>query len=120
MMNQDIIIAEDTNEKVVFHFAVFYELLKECISKYGNISLEQAEQLVRNAGLFHQEINSVADITYFSHESSFHWAMIVLYGNEYWHTHPKYATLPTDYNAWETAFLARYKLTDLYEFTDKK
>lgn len=39
-MNRDIIIAEDKKEKVVFYFAVFCELLKECMAKYGNISLE--------------------------------------------------------------------------------
>ncbi|WP_280216306.1 hypothetical protein [Bacteroides fragilis] len=119
-MNRDIIIAEDKKEKVIFYFAVFCELLKECIAKYGNISLEQAEQLVRNAKFLHQEINNVADVTYFSHERSFHWAMIILYGEKYWYAHPQYATIPLNYNTWETAFLARYQLTDYYEFIDKE
>ena len=120
-MNRDIIIAEDEKEKVIFHFAVFCELLKECMAKYGNIHMEQAEQLVKSASFsLFREANCFSGITFFSHERSFHWAMIILYGNNYWHTHPEYVEIPKDYDAWETTFLARYHLEDCYEFENKE
>lgn len=46
--------------------------------------------------------------------------MIILYGNNYWHTHPEYVAIPKDYDAWETTFLARYHLEDCYEFENKE
>ncbi len=120
-MSRDIIIVEDEKEKVVFHFAIFCEQLKECIAKYGNIHMEQAELLVKRASFFiFRDINCFTGVVYFSHERSFHWAMIILYGNNYWHTHPEYATNPKDYDAWETMFLARYHLSDCYEFETKE
>ena len=35
-MDKDIIVAEDEDVKIIFHFKVFCELLKECMSIYGN------------------------------------------------------------------------------------
>lgn len=39
-MNKDIIVAEDDDVKIIFYFKVFCELLKECISIYGNTTME--------------------------------------------------------------------------------
>ena len=119
-MNQDVIIVEDEKEKVVFYFSVFCELLKECIAKYGNMPFDKAEQLVDNAAFLQPEISSVVDIVFFSHESAFHWAMIILYGDNYWQTHLEYAIIPDDYDAFETEIFARYHLEDCYDFIDKR
>ena len=47
-MDKDIIVAEDEDVKIIFHFKVFCELLKECMSIYGNTTIENAQQLVKN------------------------------------------------------------------------
>ena len=38
-MDKDIIVAEDEDVKIIFHFKVFCELLKECMSIYGNTTI---------------------------------------------------------------------------------
>ena len=48
-MNKDIIVTEDEDVKIIFHFKVFCELLKECIIyiwKYYHY--ENALQLVKD------------------------------------------------------------------------
>lgn len=47
-MNKDIIVVEDEKEIAIFHYKAFCELLVECISIYGNTTIENAQQLVKN------------------------------------------------------------------------
>lgn len=56
-MDKDIIVAEDEDVKIIFHFKVFCELLKECMSIYGNTTIENAQQLVRNFHPLQQPIS---------------------------------------------------------------
>lgn len=86
-MDKDIIVAEDEDVKIIFHFKVFCELLKECMSIYGNTTIENAQQLVRNFHPLQQPISTTDDIVFFSHENIYHWAMLALYGETYWLIH---------------------------------
>ena len=88
-MNKDIIVAEDEDVKIIFHFKVFCELLKKCISIYGNTTIENAQQVVKDFHPLQQPINTTDDIVFFSHENIYHWAMLALYGETYWFTHPE-------------------------------
>lgn len=118
-INKDIIIVEDEVEKTIFHFKVFCELLKECIAKYGNVAMDEAERLV---GSFHPlqiPIKTTIEVVFFSHESIYHWAMLALYGKMYWIKHPECKEFPNDYEEWIESALARYSLTSCYEFIDK-
>lgn len=83
-MNKDIIVVEDEDVKIIFHFKVFCELLKECISTYGNTTIENAQQLVKDFHPLQQPINTTDDVVFFSHEHIYHWAMLALYGEMYW------------------------------------
>lgn len=115
-MDKDIIVAEDEDVKIIFHFKVFCELLKECISIYGNTTIENARQLVKNFHPLQQPISTTDDIVFFSHENIYHWAMIALYGETYWLTHPEYEKLPDSYEKWVENALSRHSLDDCYEF----
>ena len=101
-MDKDIIVAEDEDVKIIFHFKVFCELLKECMSIYGNTTIENAQQLV-----------------FFSHENIYHWAMLALYGETYWLIHPECEKLPDSYEKWVENALSRHSLDDCYEFMSK-
>ena len=68
-MDKDIIVAEDEDVKIIFHFKVFCELLKECMSIYGNTTIENAQQLVKNFHPLQQPISTTDDIVFFSHET---------------------------------------------------
>lgn len=46
-MDKDIIVAEDEDVKIIFHFKVFCELLKECMSIYGNTTIENANNWLK-------------------------------------------------------------------------
>ncbi|MFK2276533.1 hypothetical protein ACIXO6_09215 [Bacteroides fragilis] len=65
-MDKDIIVAEDEDVKIIFHFKVFCELLKECMSIYGNTTIENAQQLVKNFHPLQQPISTTDDIVSFS------------------------------------------------------
>ena len=118
-MNKDIIVAEDEDVKIIFHFKVFCELLKECISIYGNTTIENAQQLVKDFHPLQQPINTTDDVVFFSHENIYHWAMLALYGETYWFTHPECEKLPDSYEKWIESALAQYSLDDCYEFISK-
>ena len=72
-MNKDIIVTEDEDVKIIFHFKVFCELLKECISIYGNTTIENALQLVKDFHPLQQPISTTDDVVFFSHENIYHW-----------------------------------------------
>ena len=57
-MDKDIIVAEDEDVKIIFHFKVFCKLLKECMSIYGNTTIENAQQLVKNFHPLQQPIEN--------------------------------------------------------------
>lgn len=118
-MNKDIIVVEDEDVKIIFHFKVFCELLKECISTYGNTTIENAQQLVKDFHPLQQPINTTDDVVFFSHEHIYHWAMLALYGEMYWLAHPEYEKLPDSYEKWIESALARYALNDCCEFISK-
>lgn len=118
-MNKDIIVAEDDDVKIIFYFKVFCELLKECISIYGDTTIENAQQLVKDFHPLQLPISTTDDIVFFSHEPVYHWAMLALYGERYWLTHPKCEKFPDNYNDWMENALSRYELNDCYEFINK-
>lgn len=82
-MNKDIIVAEDDDVKIIFYFKVFCELLKECISIYGDTTIENAQQLVKDFHPLQLPISTTDDIVFFSHEPVYHWAMLAIYGERY-------------------------------------
>ena len=51
--------------------------------------------------------------------SIYHWAMLALYGETYWFTHPECEKLPDSYEKWIESALAQYSLDDCYEFISK-
>ena len=118
-MNKDIIVAENENEKIIFHYKVFCELLAECISIYGNTTIEKAQQLVKDFYPIQQPIEDAFDILFFSHAHIFHWAMLARYGEMYWLGHREREEFPDSYEEWLDNALARYGLDDFYEFIDK-
>ena len=111
-MNKDIIVAEDEDVKIIFHFKVFCELLNECISTYGNTTIENAQQLVKDFHPLQQPINTTDDVVFFSHENIYHWAMLARYGEMYWLAHSECEKLPDSYEKWIESALARYALDD--------
>ena len=118
-MDKDIIVAEDEDVKIIFHFKVFCKLLKECMSIYGNTTIENAQQLVKNFHPLQQPISTTDDIVFFSHENIYHWAMLALYGETYWLIHPECEILPDSYEKWVENALSRHSLDDCYEFMSK-
>ena len=108
-MDKDIIVAEDEDVKIIFHFKVFCKLLKECMSIYGNTTIENAQQLVKNFHPLQQPISTTDDIVFFSHENIYHWAMLALYGETYWLIHPECEKLPDSYEKWvENCFISAF------------
>lgn len=119
-MNKDIIVVEDEKEKVIFHYKVFCELLAECISIFGNTTIENAQLLAKDFYPIRQPIETTLGVCFFSHEHIYHWAMLARYGEMYWLGHPEREEFPDSYEEWLDNALARYGLDDFYEFIEKQ
>lgn len=74
-MRKDGLVFGDKNEQVIFNFSSFCEILKGCISKYCNVSVQEANDSVDRCELFKSPIKNINDVYFFSHEHPFHWGM---------------------------------------------
>lgn len=119
-MNKDIIVVEDEKEIAIFHYKAFCELLVECISIYGNTTIENAQQLVKNFYPIQHPIESTIAASIFAHEPFYYWAMLARYGEMYWLGHPEREEIPDSYQEWLDNALARYGLDEFYDFIDKQ
>lgn len=108
---------DETNEKVVFNYYTFREILKGCIVHYGNTDLTSAEKSIAQWHALKVPIESVDHVYFFSHEHPYHWAMICLHGEGYWQRYPGLEKIPTDFNQWEDNFVTQHNLCKtIFEF----
>ncbi|NQY04994.1 MAG: hypothetical protein HRT68_02030 [Flavobacteriaceae bacterium] len=110
---------EDNTEGIIFNHYSFCELIKHIMVKYGGILYQEADQKVKNSFLCNVPESS-DDISFFSHDLEFHWAMLVLHGNLYW-----LKGIPSDYNGfkqeyltWEAKIKTEYSLKESYNYYD--
>lgn len=105
LMSKDGLVFSDKEERIIFNYYSFREILKGCIVHYCDISANKASDLVENAKLFESPLANVNDVYFFSHEHPFHWAMICCLGNSYWEKNPSLAVIPETYDDWERDFI---------------
>ncbi|MGG6230002.1 hypothetical protein [Tenacibaculum sp. SDUM215027] len=103
---------ETTQEEVVFNLYTFCEILKGCINKYCNTSMEEATKSVEDCKTFKSPISSTNDVYFFSHEHPYHWAMICYYGDMYWKNKPELVQIPESYDNWETNYIKENNLKE--------
>lgn len=90
---------ECDKDSVIFNHYSFCEIIKHIMVKYGDHSYELANIKVTESWLM-KVPNSIRDIYYLSHELTYHWAMIMAYGDLYWSK----KGIPSNYNDFSDEF----------------
>jgi hypothetical protein len=117
-LNDDLIIFEDEKTKIIFHPNTFFQLLKGIIIKYVKKNELEAENLILNHYYYKDYIlnrNSCNAYLLLDHDSLFHYAMIIVYGENYWVDKPQLLTISTEqYSCWEKEFIESNNLKSNY------
>ena len=108
---QDNLIFYDENglHPIIFHRKTWLFILKGILTHYLNHSEHQAESMI-----CHSSICSINGLDYYSammigHETVYHWAMILAYGEQYWHL-GYCPDLPDDYEIWLKEYSHQHQL----------
>ncbi|WP_099125232.1 hypothetical protein [Xenorhabdus stockiae] len=110
---------DNPNEKVIFNFYTWVEVLKAIIVKYSNKSESEAEHLVLNHPAVYLPRNSSRSLATLSHESEYKWAMVIVYGHGYWQRGiPAYE--PEGFDEWEEQYRKDHGLAEFsFDYIDE-
>ncbi|AHW93952.1 hypothetical protein [Enterobacter asburiae] len=108
----------DSNDIIVFNYYSWVELIKAIIVKYANKTESEAERIVLASPLVRITENDYTSVALRSHESEYHWAMLIAYGDQYW-TKGVSSNEPEGYFEWEKEYKKKNKLAeDNFIFSD--
>ena len=108
----------DSEQIVIFNFHSWTQLLKGIIVKYAKKSIQEAEQLALTSPLICVPTHDYMSVVLRSHESEYHWAMLIVYGEGYWRCGIS-SREPDGYLESEKEYKAKNNLAqDLFEFID--
>ncbi len=93
----------NTNEKVIFNFHSWLSLIKGIIINYGKKSENEAESLLLNSSIVNTSLETYMAACMRSHESEYHWAMLIAFGEQYWLKGISQDE-PDDYFEWESKY----------------
>jgi hypothetical protein len=109
---------DDDGEVVIFNFKTWVNVIKAIIVKYTNKSEEEAERLVMSSSLVNKPISNYIGVTLRSHETEYHWAMLIAYGERYWDKGIS-SDEPDGYSEWEYKYRELHQLAkESFEFDD--
>lgn len=75
---------ENPKEKVIFNFYSWVRLVEGTIVKYCRKSPDEAKVLVESSSVCRYPIEDYLDAMMISHNTEYHWALFITYGNNYW------------------------------------
>lgn len=93
----------NSNQIVIFNYYSWVELIKAIIVKYANKTESEAERIVLASPLVRITENDYTSVALRSHESEYHWAMLIAYGDQYW-TKGVSSNEPEGYFEWEKEY----------------
>lgn len=115
-----ILIVDDKNpkNKVIFNFHTWVETIKGIMMKYAHKSEDEAESLIMSSYVVNNATKNYTGIDILSHEFDYHWAMLFVYGEQYWKKGIS-ELLPEDYLDWEKQYKKDHNLAEeSFEFID--
>ena len=116
-MLQDGLIFYDSSEKIIFNHYSFCEYVKWNIVKFSQKTYKEADEIVNKSNLS-KGIKSIDEVYYFIHEITYHWAMLLVYGDMYWQNgipYPEPCSIE-EYIKWENEISEKYNLKKICEF----
>lgn len=106
----------ETEERVIFNFETWISIIKGIIIKYGRKTEQEAKSLIEAKKIVIPE--TYEGVIFYSHETEFHWAMLITYGDGYWQRGIS-SDEPSDYTEWETQYRINNSLKEeSFEFID--
>ena len=73
----------NSNQTIIFNHYSWVELIKAIIVGYANKTESEAERIVLASPLVRITENDYMSVALRSHESEYHWAMLIVYGDQY-------------------------------------
>lgn len=93
----------NSNQTIIFNHYSWVELIKAIIVGYANKTESEAERIVLASPLVRITENDYMSVALCSHESEYHWAMLIVYGDQYW-TKGVSSNEPEGYFEWEKEY----------------
>ncbi len=112
------LVEEGTGNAVIFNFYTWIEVIKGIMIEYAHLSPQLANDKVMASALVQNQSDNYTSIALNAHDTEYHWAMLLAYGELYWHKGIS-AEEPDEYVCWELRFRsARGLAKDSFVFTD--
>jgi hypothetical protein len=109
-------IDKESEEQLLFNFKTWITVMQGIIIKYTNKTEQEARNLIE--ARFFVIPESYEQVTFYSHETEFHWAMLITYGDGYWQRGIS-SNEPSDYMEWESQYRIDNSLKEeSFEFID--
>ncbi|EKY3196844.1 hypothetical protein ACVRUF_003741 [Cronobacter turicensis] len=110
--------SEKPCSKVTFNYRTWICVIVAVIIKYTNKDKYKAEALVLGSSIICGALNNYMSVALRSHETEYHWAMTIVYGERYWDKNIS-AEEPQDYFEWEIEYRLKNNLAkESFEFFD--
>lgn len=107
---------EETGDKLIFNFKTWILVIQGIIIKYANKTEEEASNLIKKRAFVIPQ--TYEQVTFYSHDIEFHWAMIIAHGDGYWQRGIS-SKEPSGYMDWESQYRIDNSLKeDSFEFVD--
>lgn len=102
-------IDPDTGDQLIFNFKTWLSVIKGIIVEFGNKTQEEANALVEKRNFLIPE--SYIECIFYSHDVEYHWALLVLHGDQYWNRGIS-PDEPEDYDKWDFEFRKKHSLKE--------
>lgn len=120
MVQQDNILfvnPENSKEQTIFNFRTWSLLIEGIIVKYAHKKPEEARTILLDSHLYKCLIEDIRSKDYnalffYQHELEYHWAMLLTYGELYWHNGIS-STEPENFTIWESQYIKDNNLAEL-------
>ncbi|TDH23951.1 hypothetical protein EXU57_15770 [Segetibacter sp. 3557_3] len=94
---------QNPEEFITVNQLTLIEVIKGIMVKYANKELKEAESIIELDEFLSEKINSFNKAIQIAHEHEYHWAMLLIYGDLYWHKGVS-EILPADYREWNRKY----------------
>lgn len=108
-------VDRETNDELIFNFYTWIKVIEGILVNYANKNIEEATNLIEKRNFLKPE--SYIEAVYYSHDTEYHWAMMLAFGDNYW-LNGVSSQEPNDYNLWDKKYKEINSLKkDSFEFT---
>ncbi|MFH6965645.1 hypothetical protein [Flavobacterium sp. FlaQc-28] len=103
---------DDTSKSIIFNLKSWIHIIEAIIEKYAGKTNKEAKDMLFSSFLiknFHAE--NYNNVFFYCHESEYHWAMLISYGNLYWLKGIS-SDEPEGYFEWENQYRKKHNLAE--------